>query len=162
MFDAMQMVTSRPAQAVSGFLDLVGKPDCRGPEFADPGGWGMIRFGNDLFGMVEASDYGFADGSITIIGTEGRAVIAGGSVAVRFSNGDAEDWPPDADMTGMDRATVEIVDHLDGTAEFPYHVGAAVRTLEAIAAFHISHAGDGAWVQLPLTGGERDTLVNSG
>ena len=162
MFDAMQMVASLPAQAVSGFLDLVGKPDCRGPEFADPGGWGMIRFGEDLLGMVEASDYGFADGSITIIGTEGRAAIAGGSIALHFKNGDADDWPPDSDMSGMDRATSEIVDYLDGAGEFPYDVGEAVRTLEAIAAFHISHAGDGAWVQLPLAGGERHTLVNSG
>jgi len=162
MFDAMQMVISQPAQAVTGILDLAGKPDCRGPGFADPGGWGMIRFAGDLLGMVEASDYGFADGSMTIIGSEGRASIAGGSIALSFRNGTSENWPPDADMSGMDRIVCEIVDYLDGAGDFAYDVNEAVRTLEAIAAFHVSHARGGAWVQLPLAGDERTTIVNSG
>ena len=162
MFDAMQMIASREAVAVTGVLDFAGKPDCRGPEFADPGGWGMIRFNGGLLGMVHASDYGFADGSITVIGTEGRARIVGGGVSIQFRGGETEQWPADSDMTGMDRATSEIVDHLDGKAEFPYDVREAVRTLEAIAAFHISHERGGAWVSLPLRSGERDTPVNSG
>ena len=52
MIDALQMVTSRRADAVCGHLDLAGKPDCRGPEFFDPGGWGMIRFEGGLLGFL--------------------------------------------------------------------------------------------------------------
>ena len=132
MFDAMQMIASREAVAVTGVLDFAGRPDCRGAEFGDPGGWGMIRFDGGLLGMVHASDYGFADGSITVIGTEGRARIADGGVSIQLRGSEVEQWPADSDMTGMGRATSEIVDYLDGKMEFPYDVHEAVRTLEAI------------------------------
>ncbi len=62
----------------------------------------------------------------------------------------------------MDVAVGEIVDWLEGTAPFPYPAVEAVETLEAIAGFHLSHARSGAWVELPLEGEDRNTVVNSG
>jgi hypothetical protein len=62
----------------------------------------------------------------------------------------------------MDRAMAEIVAWLDGTAEFSYRAEEAVHTLEAILAFHASHARNAAWVELPLTGDARRREVHSG
>ena len=160
IFDTLQMVTSRRIEAACGRLDLAGKPDCRGPEFADPGGQGMIRFEGGLLGFVDAPDYGFVAGTISVIGTEGRAVITGPVMAIELRNGTSQEWTQST--SGMDGATSEIVDYLDGEAAFPYDVGEAVRTLEVIVAFHASHTRDGAWTQLPLTGADREIIVNSG
>ncbi len=55
----------------------------------------------------------------------------------------------------MDRAVGEMVDSLDGKASFPYPAMHAVRTLEAIIAFHASHSRNGEWVELPLKDGDR-------
>lgn len=163
MFDALQMLTSRPIEAVSGFLDLAGKPDCRGPEFTDPGGWGMIRFEGGLLGLVDASDYGFVDGSLSLVGTKGRALVGRSGVKVMLKGGSQEEWSDtESETSGMDRAVAEMVENLDGEAPFPYDVVEAVRTLEVIVGFHASHARGGAWVQLPLEGREREITVNSG
>ena len=40
VFDALYMLTGLKVEAVSATLDLAGKPDCRGSDFADPGGGG--------------------------------------------------------------------------------------------------------------------------
>ena len=160
LFDTLQMVASRRIEAVCGHLDLAGKPDCRGPDFADPGGWGMIRFEGGLLGFVNAPDYGFVEGSLSLIGTEGRAVIVGPTLTLELRDGTSQEWAQSS--SGMNRATSEIVDYLDGDTAFPYDVGEAVRTLEVIVAFHASHARDGAWTQLPLTGADREITVNSG
>ena len=163
MIDALQMVTSRPVVGVCGNLDLAGKPDCRGPEFVDPGGWGMIRFDGGLMGFVDAPDFGFLDMENYVTGTEGRAVLGKSAVLVKLKDGTSQEWPyTDSEGSGMDRAAAEIVDWLDGEASFPYDVGEAVRTLEVIAGFHASHARGGAWVQLPLEGEDREIAVNSG
>ena len=45
---------------------------------------------------------------------------------------------------------------------FSYDVREAVRTLEAIIAFHASHRAGGAWVELPLRGDDRDIVLHSG
>ena len=47
----------RKVEAVSGTLDLAGKPDCRGPAFSDPGGWGMLRLEGGAIVTVDAADY---------------------------------------------------------------------------------------------------------
>ena len=163
MIDALQMVTSRRADAVCGHLDLAGKPDCRGPEFFDPGGWGMIRFEGGLLGFVDAPDFGFLNMENFVTGTEGRAVLGKSAVLVTLKDGTSQEWPhTDSAGSGMDRAAAEIVDWLDGETSFPYDVGEAVRTLEVIVGFHASHARGGAWVRLPLEGEDREIAVNSG
>jgi predicted dehydrogenase len=163
MIDALQMITSREAVAVCGHLDLAGKPDCRGPEFADPGGWGMIRFEGGLSGFVNASDYGFAEALISVIGTEGRVEVDRTAVNLTLRDGRKQTWPQaDPEGTGMDRAVADIVDHLDGSAAFPYKADEAARTLETIIGFHASHARGGAWTKLPLEGRDREISVNSG
>ena len=57
MIDALLMLTGRKIEAVSATLDLAGKPDCRGPAFRDPGGWGVIRLQGGVMVTVDAGDY---------------------------------------------------------------------------------------------------------
>lgn len=163
MFDAIQMVTGRPVMAVSGLLDEAGKPDCRGDTFRDPGGWGMLRLEGGLMVSVDAADYARVPPRIRFNGTEGRALTSGHAIDLEYWGGDRrEHWAADySEGTGMDRAVREIVDWLDDGTPFPYAAGEAVRTLEAIIAFHASHRR-GTWVELPLKGPDRDFVLHSG
>ena len=161
--DTMQMLTGRAVEAVSGTLDPSGKPDCRGDQFRDPGGWGMLRLERGLICTVDAADYATLPPLISIHGTEGSAVLDGRDVIIEFRDGRGEAWTDSADSeSSMARAVGEIVDWLDGEAAFPYAASEAVRTLEAIVGFHVSHARSAAWVELPLTGQDREREVLSG
>ncbi len=172
MIDAVQMVTGLPVTAVSGTLDLSGKPDCRGAAFTDPGGWGLLRLGRDLpaadgapqgdlICTVDAADYGTAPLRHRFHGTEGYAICRNRDIEI--VRGDDREFLPDASPdSGMDRAVAEIVNWLDGWRPFSYDAREAVRTLEAIIAFHASHRAGGAWVELPLRGDDRDIILNSG
>ena len=73
MIDGLMMLTGRKVTRVSGHLDLAGKPDCRGEEFTDPGGWGLLMLEGNLRVTVDAPDYATTPGCCTINGTLGRA-----------------------------------------------------------------------------------------
>ena len=163
MIDAARMLTGREVRAVSGILDLSGKPDCRGPQFRDPGGWGMMRFDDGLIATVDAADYARVPGVIVLNGTVGRAVTGRDEVTIEYWDGREEHWPkPDDGVSAMGRAVGEIVASLNGGAPFPYPAEGAVRTLEAILAFHASHGRNAAWVEMPLTGEDREIVLHSG
>ena len=160
MFDAILMLTSRRAEAASGFLDLAGKPDCRGPSFQDPGGWGMIRLEGRVMVTFDAADYASVPPQIQVNGLEGTARVGGDGVHLVLVDGGHQHWES-TDEPPMDRAVAEIVASLDG-APFTYNAELAVHTLEIIAAVHLSHGRNGSFVDLPLTTGDRDVVVNSG
>lgn len=163
MIDALLMLTGRKIEAVSATLDLTGKPDCRGPAFRDPGGWGIIRLEGGVMVTVDAGDYAAVPGQITLNGTEGRASSDGSSITLEQWDGRQEHWDSANDgVSGMDRAVSEIVAWLDGGSDFPYPASEAVDTLEAILGFHASHARNAAWTELPLSGADRDREVLSG
>ncbi|MDA0745045.1 MAG: Gfo/Idh/MocA family oxidoreductase [bacterium] len=163
MFDTICMLTGQKVEAVSGALDLAGRPDCRGAQFQDPGGWGMLRLTGGVVVTVDAADYGRVPPVIAVNGTEGRATVRGSEVTVERWDGNEEVWPdPEKVKTSMDNAVEEIVAWLDGGFTFPYDARDAVHTMEAIVAFHSSHAHDAAWASLPLRGEERDWEVLSG
>lgn len=162
MIDTVRMLTGREVRAVSGSLDLAGRPDCRGPQFRDPGGWGMVRLDGGLIVTVDAADYARVPGQLTLNGTEGRAVV-GSDVTLEYWDGRQEHWPePDDGISSMDRAVEDIVAWLDNGAPFLYPGVEAARTFEAIVAFHASHARSAAWTDLPLSGADREIEVLSG
>ena len=163
VFDAVRMVTAREAIAVSGTLDLSGKPDCRGSQFSDPGGWGLIKFEDGIMATVDAPDYAAHGISMRFSGMSGMATINGRVVTLDYKDGRHEIWPVDTDReSSMDIAVGEIVDWLDTRKDFPCSAMESVRTLEVITAFHVSHRRNSAWVELPLAGADRDIVINSG
>ena len=163
IIDAVQMLTNKSVQAVSGTLDLTGRPDCRGPEFRDPGVWGVVRLERGLMVTIDAPDMANLPPSLALNGTKGRAIISRRVVTIRFHNGHEEHWPsPRENASSMDHAMREIVATLDNGVEFPYPAEKAIRPLEAIVGFHISHDQNAAWVELPLIGSNRDREVKIG
>jgi len=163
MIDALCMLTGREVRAVSATLDLSGKPDCRGPQFSDPGGWGVFRLDDGLMVTMDAGDYGAVPARITINGKLGRANTGGHDVTLEHWDGRREHWPrPDTNASSMDRAVAEIVAWLDEGTPFPYPARQNVPTLEAVVACHASHARNAAWTGLPLCRADRDIEIRSG
>ncbi|MEX0728190.1 MAG: Gfo/Idh/MocA family oxidoreductase [Planctomycetaceae bacterium] len=160
-FDALQMVTGRNVLEVSATLDLAGKPDCRGDEFRDRGGWGMFRMEGGLIALFEAPDYSKSPAYIGINAGEGQATIDGSGVSITWWNGKKETWTvPERNETSMDRAVAEIVDALQYGKPLYCDAGQSLRTLETIAACHISHERQSQFVKLPLTGDDRMRVLN--
>ena len=163
VFDAVRMASGRKVEAVSGTLDLAGKPDCRGPGFNDPGGWGLLRLEGGLIATVDAADYATIPMRVCFNGTSARAACEFEEIAIEFASGGSERLTaPGPQSSAMDVAVGEIVDWLDGRGPFPYDAQEAVDTLETIVAFHASHRRDAAWTALPLRGADREIVVNSG
>lgn len=162
-FDAIRLVTGREVAAVSGHLDMAGKPDCRGEDFNDPGGWGMLRMQDGLIVLVDAADYGAVPFQIAVNGTKGRAIIGGDGIAIHIGDGDPQHWKPIHDENSFMHLLVKEMVHTLTTGEpFPMPGEDAVRTLEAIVAFHASHAKKAQWVELPLQDADREFEVKSG
>jgi predicted dehydrogenase len=163
LIDAALMLTGRRVEAVSGTLDRTGRPDCRGPAFRDPGGWGLLRLGAGLIVTVDAADEARVPARIVLNGTRGRAMAGGDDVTLEYWDGRHDHWPSlRQQATSMDRAVAEIVVWLDGDRPFAYPAQEALDVLEAIIAFHASDGRKGAWTQLPLVGEDRNREVQSG
>ena len=160
MFDAVRMLTGREVVGVSGILDNAGKPDCRGDQFRDPGGWGLLRLEDEIMANVSAPDYGMVPPQITICGTEGRADVSL-DIQIEYIDGALESLPRTTG-SNMDVAVDEIVADLDAGTHFSDLGKEAVRTLEVIAAFHVSAGRNGSWVELPLQNTKKTIVVNSG
>jgi predicted dehydrogenase len=161
-FNALQMVLDRTVEAVSATLDLSGRPDCRGLQFQDPGGWGLIRFAGNLTATFEAADYSCAPATLIIHGDQGRVVVAGTRFHVEIRGEPPVTWPdlPQGE-TSMDRALTEMIHWLNG-GEFPEPAISARHTLEIIVACHLSHHQRGAWVDLPLPDESWSKVIKTG
>lgn len=163
LFDAIAMVTGRPAEAVSGTLDLAGKPDCRGAAFSDPGGWGTVRLQGGTMVVVDAGDYSRAPFLLAFNGSEGRALVGGNEFRLEYWDGRRETWPSAVtEVSSMDRGVQEIVAWLEEGGAFSYPAAESLHALEVAMGFHLSHARNSAWVPLPLTGADRQRVLNSG
>ena len=161
--DAALMLTGRTIQSVSATLDLAGRPDCRGPEFRDPGGWAMLRLEGGLMVHVHAPDYSNSPAEVVLHGTLGRARI-GRVTEIETWSGHREELPsgPHDGGTSMDQAVREMVAWLDDGTPASCSAESSRQTLEAIIACHASHARQGAWTNLPLSGLDREIVVHSG
>ncbi|GDY06630.1 hypothetical protein LBMAG52_01160 [Planctomycetia bacterium] len=162
--DAAMMLTGRVVRAVSATLDLTGRPDCRGSEFRDPGGWAMLRFDDGLIGHVHAPDSPSGPAEVVVQGTLGRACIGGGIAEIEtWASGRNVLATPSAEAgSSMDQAVREIVAWLDNATPVCCSAEESLRTLEVIVACHASHARQAMWVELPLIGVDRDCEVRSG
>ncbi len=156
------LLDSRPC-AVSGVLDSFVPPDCRGSEFHDPGGWGMVRFANGVMAHVDAGARVRLPFGFRVFGSEGWIDIDREHADVRLWSGETKkiSCPPDRPnslVNGVD----EIVTCLSGAGDVSPTGEAARDALEVIVAFHVSHKHDGRWMSLPLEGEDRELEVKMG
>ena len=161
MFDAVCMLKGRRVTAVSATLDLSIRPDCRGPQFHDPGGWGVLRLAGGTPVTFNASNHARFSPRIVVTGTSGAALVTG-EITIEYWDGRTASCASKlSNLSAMDRAMSEIVATLDGKS-FCYPASDAVQILEAIVACHASHRRNAAWTELPLFGSDRDIVVRSG
>ena len=165
VFDSVRLVTGLEAQAVSGTLDTTGKPDCRGAQYRDPGGWGIIAFAGGVHAFVEASET-----LPTGAGLEVRIVGSVGELAVNDQGCTLSPWGkparelvgPSSGVVPLEVALEEIICCLDmgGT---PSSTGEDGRmALEMIIGFHLSDSRNAQRVTLPVEGRDRDLEVRIG
>jgi predicted dehydrogenase len=165
LFDVLHRVLGEYACAVSGTLDTTGAPDCRGPQYRDPGGWGVIAYPSGLRGFVEASETAPAEMGILvqITGSLGEMTLTGAGGSIRLWSGETQELAavPDGWVT-MEHALDEIAACLDGTATTTSSGEDGRATLEIITGFHVSDRARGRWAQLPLQGTDRGIEIHIG
>lgn len=74
-FDLMNFyLDSRPIE-MTGAIDRMGTPSVRGPQFWDPGGWGVVRYENGARGFLDTSEDTGVPYTFHIVTTFGRIFI---------------------------------------------------------------------------------------
>ena len=160
VFDAILHVTGLEAEAVSGTIDRTGTPDCRGPQFRDPGGWGVVLLHNGVKLSVNATEGIALPWEIRIVGSDGQIVAHSKHAMLEPRDGEprvlqGESEMPDSVCIAVD----EIVRSLDGRAA-PSSTGEdGIAAIEIILGFHRSDRLAGRWVDLPARGADRDIEV---
>lgn len=74
-FDTMRFYAASEAAWVLGFIDRTGTPSVRGPQFVDPGGYGILQFHNGIRGFVDTSEDTGVRYVLHLVGAYGRVVI---------------------------------------------------------------------------------------
>ena len=162
-FDAVRHLTGLNAVAVSGALDATGRPDCRGREYRDPGGWGVVMLERGVKVFVDATETTQLPWVIRVAGSEGELSIMRRKARVDTWGGESRALEPPPDSPDSVSLAVDgIVRMLDGEAE-PASTGEDGRqALEIVVGFHVSHREGGRWVELPLRGDDRDLEARIG
>lgn len=163
MFDAASFLLGSSPDAVSGALDSFVPPDCRGPEFHDPGGWGIVRFDNGVRAHVEASPTVNLPFGCRVIGSLGWIDVRQEAASVHMWTGRTRTitCPPDR-PSSLAFAVDEIAACLSGGIDACSTGDVAREALEVVIAFHVSSRLGGQWVSLPLEGEARDLEVRVG
>ncbi|HPC30303.1 MAG TPA: Gfo/Idh/MocA family oxidoreductase [bacterium] len=163
IFDVLRMLLDVDPVAVSGTLDSLVYPDCRGQQYRDPGGWGIIAFSNDIRAFIDAPQSAKFPLVISIVGSEGELRIHNNSARVNYWNGDIKEIPFVTDgKTSLDSAMEDIVNCLLYRG-IPACTGEdGLMALEIIIGFHVSSIAEGRWINLPICGEERNLEVMIG
>lgn len=162
IFDATRMVLGVEAEAVSGVLDPNIGPDCRGPQYHDPGGWGVIRFAGGIKVFVDATYGAGVPVEIRIVGDAGCITVKRDTAVVAPWKGAERTVSPARNGTSMDAAVADIVRGLDTGAPVPSTGEDARAAMEIIFGFHRSDRVRGQWVELPARGEERGMEIRIG
>ncbi len=163
MFDAASFLLDSRPQSVSGSLDAEVPPDCRGSEFYDPGGWGILRLANGVRVHIDAAAGVKLPFGFRIFGDLGWIDIGREDAAIHPWTGQTRAITCAADRPNSLAIGVdEVVTCLNGDGEVTATGEAARNALEVIVAFHLSSQRDGRWVSLPLEGEARDLEVMMG
>lgn len=173
-FDLIAWVVGAKAVSMMGILDRSNTPDPRGPEFRDPGGYGVILFENGVKAFINGSEHLTLASSIKLQGDRGEILISN-------EDGRSELWTIDEAGFGdgglaqrqfptparkrypMLEAVDEIVQVLDGVIPHSRSTGRdGTVALEMVVGFHLSDRENGKAIKLPPSGEDRRLEVRSG
>ena len=163
LFDAVAMLLASRPVSVSGTLDPDVHPDCRGPQYHDPGGWGIVMFENGVRAFVNAAQVARATPECRVVGSLGQISIRRSDAHLELWNGETRLITSPKDRPTALAVAVEDVVHClthGGSAASTGEDGR--RALEVIMGFHASDRLRGQWVDLPLSGSDRDVAVKIG
>lgn len=74
-FDTMRFYAESEVEWVLGFIDRTGTPSVRGPQFTDPGGYGILQFCNGIRAFLDTSEDTGVRYVLHLVGAYGRVVI---------------------------------------------------------------------------------------
>lgn len=164
-FDTMRMLLESEPDWVMGVLDETGTPNPRGAQFKDPAGYGVIHFQNGARGFVDTSEDTGVQYQYVLAGEYGRAVIdeLNDLWEVRARDPEGRKLPFTRYGTAMSPAPFKNpvpFDLVDLTSraiqnlltDEPVRSTAedGFKSLELVAAFHVSDKKMGGRVELPL------------
>lgn len=163
MFDALRLLLGCEPVAVSGGLDPIVPDDCRGEEYRDPGGWGVVEFSSGVNAYIDASHNAPAPIRVCVAGSEGEIAVGRNDARVELWSGDRRTIPVQTDRpTALDAAISDLVDCLTGGGQ-PACTGLdGLAALEVIIGFHVSDRLDRRRVALPIADADRDLEVPIG
>lgn len=164
-FDVMNFyIESRPVEIV-GAIDKTGTPSPRGPQFRDPGGFGMVRYENGARGFIDTSEDTGVPYTFHLVTTYGRVFVDELFNDWRVSLRNEEDKKrpltyylcplidePFELTHGYDPVEMTSFTMLAMMADRPeaHNARGAVTVMEMIMAMHVSDAKSCAPITLPL------------
>lgn len=163
LFDVLRLLLGVEAVGVSGVLDPVVPADCRGPQYHDPGGWGVVAFSGDIKAFIDASQSAKFPLAVRVVGSLGQVMVRGAEARFElWAGGERTFSPPKTASSSLALALDEIVRCLAGGGESSSTIEDGLAALEMIVGFHVSSRLRGQWVPLPVAGADRDLEVRSG
>lgn len=160
IFDITRFLLDAEPVEVSGKVDPDPGPDCRGPQYLDPGGWGAVSFTKDIKVFVNAAKTPKLPLQIKILGSLAHMTINASGAHIEHWGGAKRSLEIEPDgHTSMDRAVQHMVRCLT-EGEEPISTGAdGIAALEVIVGFHVSSLHNGQEVKIPIAGEGRELEV---
>ena len=172
--DIMRVIIGSNAVRAWGRIDKTGTPNVRGPQFKDPGGYGIYEFENGARGFIEMSEDLWHRPFMSIIGTLGKVLVDmttnkwGDKIGKRVEVHKlvAKEGSPDPDIVHVPFDTGERTDNMAGTTLALEDIGRnggkmgtgedGRAALEMVMALHISDLRGNQLIDLPLSGKDLD------
>jgi len=163
MFDAAAFLLDETPVAVSGTLDLSDLKDCRGSEYNDPGGWGLVHFSGGTKMFVDAGHSVKAPNTLRIVGSLGALTIRKNKAQMEWNSGESRRLTIPTERSSSAFLAVEDLIGCLNHGTQPASTGEDARlALEAVIGFHVSHRHQGRLIPLPLKGADRAFEVRIG
>lgn len=172
--DNMRFYTDNEVEWVIGFIDKTGTPNPRGPQFKDPGGYGILQFKNGVRGFIDTSEDTGVRHICHLVGACGRVIIEewGNCWKIWARNREDRSLPLTRYIIPMEEVPFELGDKFDivkltSSAIKELLKGdkiscdgeAGKKALEVVIAFHMSDSLNNQKIYLPLGGDALDKDV---
>jgi len=164
-FDLMNFYANSDPSDVTGYIDNTGTPSLRGPEFIDPGGYGLVNYKNGVRGIIDISEDTGVPYTFHIVTTYGRIFIEEAqdkwNIYCRNKEGlfapltqyyrELYEIPFDLSHNwDVVYLTAEAIRQLISDKEITFNVSNATTVMEMITGFHASNNQGHVPVRLPL------------